>query len=123
MDRVKMGSLSTRKTTEPTASIRSTQDVASLVTNPAEENPMKKLPQVSDTKLFVPLPVKIRKYSEDYLSQGFSIVMMENVPRPECVVCGEVLPNDSMKPSLLTRHLNTKHSDLKDKNVIFSNVY
>jgi len=86
--------------------------VPSSVTNPAEENPMKKLPQVSDTKLLVPLPVEIRKYSEDYLSQGFSFVMIENVPRPECVVCGEVLSNGSMKPSLLTRHLNTKHSDL-----------
>jgi len=55
--------------------------VPSSVTNRAEENPMKKLPQVSDTKLLVPLPVKIRKYSEDYLSQGFSFVMIENVPR------------------------------------------
>jgi hypothetical protein len=45
--------------------------------------------------------------------------MIENVPRPECVVCGEVLSNGSMKPSLLTRHLYTKHSDLKDNNVIF----
>jgi len=105
---LKTGSFSKRKTTEPTDS----QDVPSSVTNPAEENPMKKLPQVSDTKLLVPLPVEIRKYSEDYLSQGFSFVMIENVPRPECVVCGEVLSNGSMKPSLLTRHLNTKHSDL-----------
>jgi len=45
--------------------------------------------------------------------------MIENVPRPECVVCGEVLSNGSMKPPLLTRHLNTKHSDLKDKNFTF----
>jgi len=63
----KTGSFSKRKTTEPTDS----QDVPSSVTNPAEENPMKKLQQVSDTKLLVPLSVKIRKYSEDYLSQGF----------------------------------------------------
>jgi len=63
----KTGSFSKRKTTEPTDS----QDVPSSVTNPAEENPMKKLQQGSDTKLLVPLSVKIRKYSEDYLSQGF----------------------------------------------------
>jgi hypothetical protein len=112
---LKTSSFNKRKTTEPTDS----QDVPSSVTNPAEENPMKKLPQVSDTNLLVPLPVKISKYSVDYLSQGFSFVMIENVPRPECVVCGEVLSNGSMKPLLLTRHLNTKHSDLKDKNVTF----
>jgi len=45
--------------------------------------------------------------------------LIENVPRPECVVCGEVLSNGSMKPSLLTRRLNKKHSDLKNKNVTF----
>jgi len=84
----------------------------SSVTITAEENPMQKLPQVSDSKLLVPLPVKIRKYSEDYLSQGFSFVMIENFPRPECAVCGEVLSNGSMKPSLLTRHLNTNNLDL-----------
>lgn len=44
--------------------------------------------------------------------------MIDNA-RPECNVCGEVLSNGSMKPSLLNRHLNTKHSDLKDKNIIF----
>lgn len=82
-----------------------------LINNFAEENTKKKLPLVSDTK--------IRKYSEEYLSHGFSFVLIENIARPECVVCGEVLSNGSMKPSLLTRHLNTKHSDLKDKYIIF----
>lgn len=45
--------------------------------------------------------------------------MIENIARPECVVCGEVLSNDSMKPSILTRHLNTKHSVLEDKNITY----
>eukprot|EP00102_Acyrthosiphon_pisum_P010115 XP_008178283.1 PREDICTED: zinc finger BED domain-containing protein 5-like [Acyrthosiphon pisum] len=57
--------------------------------------------RVSDTKLFVPLPVKIRKYSEDYLSQGFSFVMIENVPIPECVFLGEVLSNGSANEDAL----------------------
>lgn len=45
--------------------------------------------------------------------------MIENVARPECVICGKFLSNGSMKLSLLTLHLHTKHSDLKDKNVNF----
>lgn len=72
----------------------------SLITNFAKQNPKKKLPQVSDTT--------IRKYSQEYLSHGFSFVIIENIVKSECVVSGEVLSNGSMKPSLLTRHLNTK---------------
>ena len=34
---------------------------------------------------------------------------------PQCVVCAEVLSNDSMKPCKLKRHLETKHADLKDR--------
>ena len=35
------------------------------------------------------------------------------------VVCGNVLGNDSMKPSHLKHHLTTKHTVLKDKPVYF----
>jgi len=81
---------------------------------------LKKLPQVTDTKLLIPR--KIRKCSEEYFCHGFSSVTINNVVRPECVVCGKVLSNTSMKPSQVTRYLNTKHSNLKEKNVSFSNV-
>src|SRR4029434_9402193 len=37
--------------------------------------------------------------------------------RPQCVLCAEVLANDSMKPCKLKRHLDTKHSDLKEEPV------
>lgn len=112
---LKTGSVSKRKTTESTDPIH-TQEVPSSITNISTEN-LKKLPQVSNTKFLV--PGKIRKYSEEYLCHGFSFITIDNVDKPECVICGEILANISMKPSQLTRHLITKHSDLKDKDVTF----
>lgn len=55
---LKTGTVNKRKTTELTDPIQSTNDIPSSITNLAEQNPMKKLPQVSDTKLLVPLPGK-----------------------------------------------------------------
>jgi hypothetical protein len=43
----------------------------------------------------------------------------ENHPRPECVVCGEKLCNESMVPGKLKRHFNTKHSHLIGKDSQF----
>ncbi|GBO38765.1 hypothetical protein AVEN_160235-1 [Araneus ventricosus] len=47
---------------------------------------------------------KKRKYSNEYLKYGFSVTGDEDCPKLPCVVCGEVLSNGSVKPSLLTRH-------------------
>jgi hypothetical protein len=87
---LKTGTVNKRKTTESTDPIQSTQNMPSSISNLDAEN-SKTLPQVSDTKLLI--PGKIRKYSEEYLWQGFSSVTIDNVARPECVVCGEVLSN------------------------------
>src|SRR4029434_9657624 len=37
----------------------------------------------------------------------------------QCVLCAEVIANDSMKPCKLKRHLDTKHPELKEKPVDF----
>uniref|UniRef100_A0A3B4TIW1 Uncharacterized protein n=1 Tax=Seriola dumerili TaxID=41447 RepID=A0A3B4TIW1_SERDU len=43
----------------------------------------------------------------------------EEEPRPQCVIFGDVLSNECMKPSHLKRHLTTKHRELNDKPVEF----
>lgn len=56
-----------------------------------------------------------RKYNEDYIKYGFSVLAEEGCDeRPQCVICHEVLSNHSMKPSLLKRHITTKHSSLEN---------
>ena len=41
------------------------------------------------------------------------------MPKPQCVIYGDVLANDSMKPSNLKRHLNTKHKEMSSKSKEF----
>lgn len=62
---------------------------------------------------------KRRKYDDDYLKLGFSWIGPADVPRPQCVVCKEVLANDSMRPCKLRRHLETKHQSLVSKPLEF----
>uniref|UniRef100_A0A8P4GAE8 DUF4371 domain-containing protein n=1 Tax=Dicentrarchus labrax TaxID=13489 RepID=A0A8P4GAE8_DICLA len=59
-----------------------------------------------------PAAKKLRRYDEAYLQFGFTVTADL---RPQCVVCAEVLANDSMKPCKLKRHLETKHAGIKDK--------
>nr|XP_055197810.1 zinc finger MYM-type protein 6 isoform X2 [Nyctereutes procyonoides] len=43
----------------------------------------------------------------------------ESSPRPQCVICGEILSTENMKPANLSHHLKTKHSELENKPVDF----
>ncbi|XP_075472991.1 protein FAM200B [Ascaphus truei] len=65
------------------------------------------------------LSSKRRKYKDEYLKLGFSWTMVNHEQRPQCVLCSEILANDSMKPNKLTRHLVTKHPEYKDKDIAF----
>ncbi|XP_021119079.1 zinc finger MYM-type protein 6 [Heterocephalus glaber] len=60
-------------------------------------------------------------YDAEYLKVGFIICpgSKESSPRPQCVICGEILPSENMKPANLSHHLKTKHSELEDKPVDF----
>uniref|UniRef100_A0A9J8C488 Uncharacterized protein n=1 Tax=Cyprinus carpio carpio TaxID=630221 RepID=A0A9J8C488_CYPCA len=57
---------------------------------------------------------KKRKYSDSYIAFGFTWIGDAESPNPQCVVCGEVLANSSLKPSYMVRHLQTRHSQLQD---------
>ncbi|XP_008052733.1 zinc finger MYM-type protein 6 [Carlito syrichta] len=60
-------------------------------------------------------------YDMEYLKLGFIICpgSKESSPRPQCVICGEILSSENMKPANLSHHLKTKHSELENKPVDF----
>ncbi|KAG0439516.1 SCAN domain-containing protein 3 [Dictyocoela muelleri] len=60
-----------------------------------------------------------RKYDSSYIQFGFVATNDGEVPKPLCVICGDVLANHSMKPSHLKRHLNTKHKEISSKSKEF----
>lgn len=70
-------------------------------------------PAVTTTK------AKTRKYDEAYLALGFTNTTVGSEERPQCVVCLKILFSDSMKPKKLRRHLDTSHSEHKEKPVDF----
>ena len=53
---------------------------------------------------------KRRRYSGCYLNIGFTIVLdKDGIEKPQCVLCHDVLNAESMAPSKLKCHLETKH--------------
>jgi hypothetical protein len=61
----------------------------------------------------------MRKYDSGYLKFGFSWNGDEEDTRPQCIVCCEVLANESMRPNKLRRRIETKHPDLKNQPLQF----
>ena len=57
----------------------------------------------------------MRKYQEDFLEFGFTATRINNQDRPLCLVCGEQLANESLKPVKLKRHLDSKHPTVAGK--------
>jgi hypothetical protein len=60
-----------------------------------------------------------RKYDGAYSELGFTWCGDTSEQKPQYVVCYEVLSNECMKPAKLRRHLETKHSDVKNKPLEF----
>jgi hypothetical protein len=51
---------------------------------------------------------KKRKYKENYLEHRFTYSTIDGEQYPQCLICSEILANDSMKPVKLKRHVATK---------------
>ena len=60
------------------------------------------------------MSVKKRKYSQDYLQYGFTNAIVNDQVLPQCVICFQILTNDSLRPNRLQCHLQTKHSSPQD---------
>ena len=56
-----------------------------------------------------------RKYNTEQIKYGFVSVQHRGERLPQCVICMKTLSNSAMKPSLLKRHLESNHSDKKDR--------
>ncbi|CAK1552921.1 unnamed protein product [Leptosia nina] len=61
----------------------------------------------------------VRKYDPEYLKLGFTWKHGTTDTRTKCVIYYELLANESMRPSKLTRHIETKHSHSINKQVDF----
>ena len=59
------------------------------------------------------------KYSKEFIKIGFTCTLINDDPRPQCVVYSEVLANESLKVGKLKRHLTAKHSKFIDKPMSF----
>jgi hypothetical protein len=64
-----------------------------------------------DLQLPRPVMKTCRKYNERYSQYGFTFIGNKQ----QCVACSEVSSSESMKPSLIVRHLERKYSTLKGK--------
>ena len=60
-----------------------------------------------------------QKYSEEFIKLGFTCILINDEPRPQCVVCSEVLANESLKAGKLQRHIKAKHLKLINKPISF----
>lgn len=56
-----------------------------------------------------------RKYDPSYVEFGFVVIIDGEVLKPQCIICGDVLANEAMKPSKLKRHLYSKHKEVSSQ--------
>jgi len=59
------------------------------------------------------------KYIDKYIGYGFTYINENGVDLPQCVICGNVLANASLKPNKLLRHLETNHNEYRNKTTDF----
>ena len=62
---------------------------------------------------------KKRKYMDSYIEYGFTVVRNSGIEKAQCVICCDMLSGESMKPSKLERHLETRHPEYLEKDPSF----
>ena len=65
------------------------------------------------------MSVKKRKDNEDYLQYGFTNAIFNGQVVPQCISCYKKLSNDTLRPSHLKHHLETKHPGHQNKSLAF----
>jgi hypothetical protein len=60
-----------------------------------------------------------RKYEEEFIKYGFTSVVINGEESLQCMICCEVLTNESFKVDKLIRHLKTEHDSLADRSTDF----
>ena len=60
-----------------------------------------------------------RPYQDKFIELGLYCVTNRGVKNPQCVICYEVLSNESMKQNKLQRHLSSKSPAYKDRDRSF----
>jgi hypothetical protein len=60
-----------------------------------------------------------RKYQEELIKHGFTSIVINREESPQCVMCCEVLANESFKVNKLIRHLKTTRNSLADRDTEF----
>lgn len=57
----------------------------------------------------------VYKYQDKFINYGFTCIQENEIDLPQCVICGTVLANASLKTNKLLRHLEANHNEYKDK--------
>uniref|UniRef100_H2YPP8 HAT C-terminal dimerisation domain-containing protein n=1 Tax=Ciona savignyi TaxID=51511 RepID=H2YPP8_CIOSA len=73
----------------------------------------------SDKSASVSTSRRKRKYNQTFIQYGFTCITENDEQRPLCLLCNEVLANESLKPTKLKRHLDTKHDSYSNKPATF----
>ena len=60
-----------------------------------------------------------QNYSKEFIKVGFTCILINDEPRPQCVVRSKVLANKSLKAGKLKCHLRAKHLKFIDKLMSF----
>ena len=60
-----------------------------------------------------------RSYNQEFLDLGFTSINDRGAVKPQCVLCYEVLSNESLKKKKSEQHLEMKHPQHVKKKLIF----